>query len=65
MTEKENQLTEQLALVLSELKKQSLIIQKQQHHIDQLLRQLYGKKSEKLPAQPSSFDQSLFAEGEL
>lgn len=46
-------------------KKYELIIQKQQHRIDQLLRQLYGKKSEKLPAQPSLFDTLPFTEEEL
>lgn len=72
MTEAEIQLKNQLTEVLIQLNKvvelnhrQSLIIEKQQHRIDQLLRQLYGKKSEKLPAQPSLFDQSLFAEGEI
>lgn len=72
MTETEIQLKNQLAEVLVQLEKlvelntrQSLIIEKQQHRIDQLLRQLYGKKSEKLPAQPSLFDQSLFPEGEI
>jgi transposase len=72
MTETEIQLKNQLAEVLIQLDKivelnrrQSLVIEKQQHRIDQLLRQLYGKKSEKLPTQPSLFDQSLFAEGEI
>jgi transposase len=60
---KQNKMLEE-ALVNLE-RKYELIIQKQQHRIDQLLRQLYGKKSEKHPAQPSLFDQSLFAEGEI
>jgi transposase len=72
MSETEIQLKNQLTEVLIQLDKivelnrrQSLIIEKQQHHIDQLLRQLYGKRSEKIPAQPSLFDQSLFADGEI
>jgi transposase len=72
MTETEIQLKNQLSEVLIQLNKlvelnqrQSLIIEQQQHRIDQLLRQLYGKKSEKLPVQPSLFDQSLFGEGEI
>jgi transposase len=72
MTESEILLRKQLSEVL---KNQETILainkelrlknERQQHQIDQLLRQLYGKKSEKLPAQPSLFDQSLFAEGEV
>jgi len=72
MTETEILLKNQLSEVLIQLdklvelnKRQSLIIEKQQHQIDQLLRQLYGKKSENIPAQPSLFDQSLFAEGDI
>jgi transposase len=72
MTEAETLLKNQLSEVLIQLNKlveinknQALTITKQQHQIDQLLRQLYGKKSEKLPAQPSLFDESLFADGEI
>ena len=72
MTETEIQLKSQLSEVLIQLNKlveinksQALTITKQQHQIDRLLRQLYGKKSEKLPAQPSLFDQSLFTDGEI
>lgn len=42
-----------------------LIIAKQQHRIDYLLRQLYGKKSEKLPAQPQLFPELEFTADEL
>ncbi|MFM9003905.1 MAG: transposase, partial [Flavobacteriales bacterium] len=38
---------------------------KQQHQIEQLLRQLYGKKSEKLPVLPTLFDTLPFTEDEL
>lgn len=72
MTETEIQLKNQLSevlknqeIILAINKSQALTIAKQQHHIDQLLRQLYGKKSEKLSAQPTLFDQSLFADGEI
>ena len=72
MTETEIQLKNQLSEVLIQMNKlvelnhrQSLIIEQQQHRIDQLLRQLYGKKSEKISAQRSLFDQSLFAEEEI
>ena len=40
-------------------------LSKQQHQIEQLLRQLYGKKSEKLPVQPTLFDTLPFTEEEL
>jgi transposase len=72
MTETKIQLKNQLSEIQIQLKKlvelnhrQSLIIEQQQHRIDQLLRQLYGKKSEKIPAQRSLFDQSLFVEGDI
>lgn len=69
MTESEILLLKRIKLLEEALvsleKKYELVIKKQQHRIDQLLRQLYGKKSEKLPAQPSLFDQSLFADGEI
>lgn len=61
----------QEALVNLENKFESAIVQrdaiiaKQQHRIDQLLRQLYGKKSEKLPAQPTLFADLPFTEEEL
>jgi hypothetical protein len=72
MTETEILLKNQLSEIQIQLKtlvelnhRQSLIIEQQQHRIDQLLRQLYGKKSEKISAQRSLFDQSLFVEGDI
>jgi transposase len=49
----------------NELQQKEYIILKQQHRIDQLLRQLYGVKSEKLPAQPTLFEPLPFTEEEL
>jgi transposase len=72
MTETEIQLQKQLSEVLIQLNKLveinknlNLTVTKQQHRIDQLLRQLYGKKSEKLPAQPSLFDPLPLTDEEL
>ena len=69
MTETETLLQNQIKVLTEALvnleKKHELIIQQLQHRIDQLLRQLYGKKSEKLPAQPSLFAELPFTEDEL
>jgi transposase len=72
MSEMEIQLIKQQSEVLIELdnlkevnKNLSLTNQKLQHRIDQLLRQLYGKKSEKLSAQQSLFEELPFTAEEL
>jgi transposase len=44
---------------------QNLIITKQQHRIEQLTRQLFGIKSEKLPVQPTLFEPLPFTQEEL
>jgi transposase len=42
-----------------------LIIKNQQHRIDQLLRQLFGQKSERLPVQSNLFEELPFSPEEL
>jgi transposase len=72
MTEIEKTLTNQvqeLKVITEESRnkilEQNLIITKQQHRIEQLIRQLYGVKSEKLPVQPTLFEQLPFTPEEI
>lgn len=59
--ERQNEITAKQAEILLK----DLRIQKLQHRIDQLLRQLYGVKSEKLPAQMGLFPTLEFSPEEL
>lgn len=72
MTETETLLKNQLLELSSKVENlvkeginQKLTITRQQHRIDQLLRQLYGVKSEKLAPQPNLFDPLPFTAEEL
>lgn len=65
LSAKLEELEKSFAIHLIKQQEKDLIILKQQHRIDQLLRQLYGKKSEKLPVLPSLFDTLPFSEEEL